>query len=46
MLHNEAGLPGTLALLKELIALNELSNFALVGGTPWHYAMDTGTLKI
>jgi predicted nucleotidyltransferase component of viral defense system len=33
MLHNEAVLPGTLALLKELLALKELSNFALVGGT-------------
>jgi hypothetical protein len=33
MLHHEAVLPGTFALLKELIAFNELSNFALVGGT-------------
>jgi len=33
MLHHEAVLPGTLALLKELIAFNELREFALVGGT-------------
>ena len=33
MLHNEAVLPGTLALLKELISLDELNGFSLVGGT-------------
>ena len=33
MLHNEAVLPGTLALLKDLIAFNELREFSLVGGT-------------
>jgi len=33
MLHTEAIEPGTLSLLKELMALPELDNFSLVGGT-------------
>lgn len=33
MLQNKAVLPGTLALLKELVAIEELQSFSLVGGT-------------
>ena len=33
MLQDKAVLPGTLALLRRLVSLNDLSDFALVGGT-------------